>query len=117
MSGYPGDDFAEACYALERKRERLNAVVERCVQDFACEAIDENLDAPDGFEFSFIKRLDPYDRSIEFWAVPGAELSEFEQDCLWTLGFQRCWVCYIGVPHDAPIEQRERCYYKAKAAE
>jgi hypothetical protein len=112
-------NFADGVYEADRHLETLKGVIERCVKDFARQAINDDYECShDSFEYTFIKRLDPYDQSIEFWSEPGVELSEFEQECLWTLGFQRCWVCYIGVSYDAPREQRERYYYdKVHAAQ
>lgn len=62
-------------------------------------------------EMDEFKRFDYYDNSIELWTCPDNELSQEEQECLWILGFDRCWVCYRETIDGPQIG--EKYYYKS----
>jgi len=73
--------FAEACFDWVRQEERIESVLYGALHDFFIRS------------GGWVKRYDHYDDSIEFWVMPGAELAPEEQDVLWVLGFDRCWLC------------------------
>ena len=74
--------LAGTIFDLKRALDTCENVLWGALQDFAARANAE------------VKRFDFYDCSVEIWADSGAELSDDEQATLWTLGFDRCWVCW-----------------------
>ena len=59
-----------------------------------------------------VKRFDYYDLSVEFWCIPNSVLTDEEQETLWTLGFDRCWICYRETS-DGP-QTGEAYFYKQR---
>jgi hypothetical protein len=73
--------FADAAFEAQKQTERIEGVLCGALWKF-----HERSGA-------WLKRLDAYDNSVEFWVLPGSELDEIDRDVLWTLGFTQCWLC------------------------
>lgn len=82
MSLNIGTGLASALHDIKYQKNVCEDVIIGAINDFS-----EKFDA-------YIKRIDYYDNSIEFWANPNAQLSELDQEVLWILGFDCCWVCH-----------------------